>query len=272
MKKFFLFGLFLFFGVAVASDSQGKSRIPLFQTLFHDFGRNALGSFTYGFGLPWALAAGGTYGLVESGVDWEWNRFCVRHETASTVATIPGASVGTFAPVAVPLILYFASDDSEMQLTGVALGQAAILGFGVSSFVKVFTGRTPPHVADAADGDPDYQEDYSGKFKWGILRGGVFDGWPSGHTTTAVAMATTLATLYPESVGIRLGAVAYSVIIGVSMSFMAHWTSDIWGGALAGFAIGRTVGKSFARYRDGKAPDAVSFYAFPGGAGICVKF
>ena len=45
---------------------------------------------------------------------------------------------------------------------------------------------TAPHRASAAD-------DYSRAFRFGLLRGGVIRGWPGGHTTTAVAMATTLA-------------------------------------------------------------------------------
>lgn len=274
MKFSFALPIIFFWILATSAFAaiEQPERVPLFPTLFHQFGWNALGAFTYGYGAHWALGAAGTYGLVESGADWKWNRFCVRHEALATWATLPGGVIGSLAPFIVPLSMYWGSDSREIQIAGIAVGQAAILGFGVTSFVKIFTGRTPPHVADAADGDKDYQKDYSGDFKWGIWRGGIFDGWPSGHTATAVAMATTLATLYPENAAIRIGAIAYSLLIGVSMSFMAHWESDIFAGALVGFAIGRTVGKSFANLRDGKSEDRVSFYFYPNGAGIAVRF
>lgn len=264
------------------ADSSGQDssasvkRIPILSNLFHDIGWNILGSTFYGFGLPWAIAAGGTYGLIESGVDWKWNRFCVRHETMSMIGSLPGGLVGTFAPVVVPLVVYYRSDDPEIQLAGIAMGQAALLGFGYTTLIKVFTGRIPPHVRDAADGDAEFQEDYSNGFRFGVLRGSVIDGWPSGHTATAVAMATTLTTLYPDNGSILAGAIGYSVIIGVSMSFMAHWSSDIFAGAITGFIIGRTVGKSFRDLRDGKPADKLTFYAFPtmdgGVAGLSMNF
>lgn len=257
---------------SLGNEQVQPARIPLFSNLLHNMGWNALGAALYGYGVPWIVAAGGTYGFIESGVDWEWNRFCVRHETMSMVGSLPGGIVGTFAPFVVPLVLYYGSDDNEVQLTGLALGQAAFLGFAYTSVIKAFTGRIPPHVMDAADGDADYQEDYSDGFRFGFWRGGIINGWPSGHTATAVAMATTLATLYPDNNWIFAGSIAYSIMIGVSMSFVAHWSSDIFAGAITGFAIGRTVGKSYRSYRDGAMQDKVAFYAMPGGAGIVVRF
>ena len=246
-------------------------RLPLFSTLFHDIGWNALDILTYGYGVPWAMAAGGTYAIMESGADWKWNRFCVRHETMSTIGQIPGALIGTFAPVVVPLVMYFGSDNQEYQLAGIAMGQAALMGLMYTSVIKAFTGRVPPHVKDARDGDEDYQDDYSKDFRFGFWRGGIFNGWPSGHTATATAMAVTLATLYPDNRYIFAGAIAYSTMVGVSMSFMAHWASDIFAGAITGFVIGRVVGKSFRNARDGKE-DKLSFYAYPGGAGMTLRF
>ncbi len=58
------------------------------------------------------------------------------------------------------------------------------------------------------------------------------------------------------------------------MSLMAHWASDIVAGALIGIAAGRTVGKNFARLRDGKEEEEskISFYVVPNGAGIIYRF
>lgn len=257
----------------VFAEEKSADRIPLFATLFHDFGWNTLGALTYGYGVPWIMAAGGTYGIIESGADWKWNRFCVRHEMASQIATLPGGVIGSLAPFVVPVAVYYGTDNREYQLAGLAMGQAAILGWAYTSTIKAFTGRIPPHVREAADGNPDYQEDYSDGFRFGFWRGGIFNGWPSGHTATATAMAVTLVTMYPDNNKIFFGAIGYSLMVGVSMSFMAHWASDIFAGAITGIAIGRTVGKNFRNYRDGKTnEERVSLYAGPNAAGVILRF
>lgn len=274
MKKILFTILFAVSCQAFAAESvdETRQRIPLFATLFHDIGWNTLGVLTYGYGLPWVAAAGGTYGFIESGIDWKWNRFCVRHETASTIATLPGGVIGSFAPFVVPLAMYYGSDNHDIQFDGLAMGQAALLGWGYTSVIKAFTGRIPPHVREAADGDEDFQDDYSDGFRFGFWRGGIFNGWPSGHTATATAMAVTLATLHPDNNYILAGAIGYSVMVGVSMSFMAHWASDIFAGAITGFLIGRTVGNNFKKLRDGESPDKVSFYVSPRSANLVVTF
>ena len=265
-RAFFLTFL-LFFSVSQASE-----RIPLWENLFYRIGHNSLGTFTYAYGAPWALGIGGTYAMIESGVDWNWNRFCVRHETLSLWASLPGGVVGTLAPVALPLALYLGSDDKEIQLAGIAMGQAALLAFGTTTVIKAFTGRTPPHVLDAIDNDPKYQKDYSDKFRFGFVRGSLIDGWPSGHTATAVAMATTLITLYPDNSWILAGGILYSATIGISMSFIAHWASDIFAGMLTGIAIGKNVGQSFAQMRDNNKEKKYSFMITPSYAGFSLKF
>lgn len=268
LKRHAFFLTFLFF----FSVSQASERIPLWENLFYRIGQNSLGTFTYAYGAPWALGIGGTYAMIESGIDWKWNRFSVRHETLSLWASLPGGVVGTLAPVALPLALYFGSDDKEIQLAGIAMGQAALLAFGTTTVIKAFTGRTPPHVLDAIDNDPKYQKDYSDKFRFGFVRGSLIDGWPSGHTATAVAMATTLITLYPDNSWILAGGILYSATIGISMSFIAHWASDIFAGMLTGIAIGRTVGQSFAQMRDNNKEKKYSFMITPSYAGFSLKF
>ncbi len=246
-------------------------RVP-FSDLFHEFGWNFLGAFTYDCGLPWIVGSAGTYAMVDTGIDWKWNRFSVRHGTVATIGSLPGVIVGSLAPIAVPLALYLGSDSAEYQLTGLALGQAAILGMTVTSSVKAFTGRVPPHIQEAIDGDARYQEDYSQDFRFGFMRGGVFNGWPSGHTATATAMATTLATLYPNSEAIRWGGIAYSAVIGLSMSFRAHWASDVFAGYFVGYAIGRNVGESFNALKRGEEPSSVQWILSPTYASVGGQF
>lgn len=269
IKKFFLFLLLSFpllnisyLAAESTEETVEETEKVSFFLLFHEFGWNTLGTFTYGYGLPWLAGAAGTYGIIKSGADWQWNRFNVTHEKTSAYLPLAGVMTGTVLPVIVPSVLYFFNSDPDIQLTGLALGQAAMQAVLATSIVKAFTGRVPPHIAEAIDGDSLYQEDYSDEFRFGFWRGGIFNGWPSGHTATAVAMATTLVTLYPDNTAIKIGAIAYSAFIGFSMSFRAHWASDVFAGALAGYSIGRTVGKSYAKLRKGDSKSKQEKYSF----------
>ena len=196
------------------------------------------------------------------------------NEFISEYVPLAGVSAGTFLPFLVPFTMYFGFDNPEIQLAGLALGQSAFQGFLVSSTIKTITGRVPPHIQDAIDGKEKYQDDYSSDFRWGFYRGGIKDGWPSGHTTVAVAMATTLVTMYPDNLAIKIGAVAYSTFVGASMTFRAHWISDVFAGAFAGFGIGRTVGKSFKKLKDGEyvpEQEKISLTYYGNGLGILVR-
>ena len=64
------------------------------------------------------------------------------------------------------------------------------MGLLISSAYKAVTGRVhPAHTIG---------EDISADFRFGWMRGGVFWGWPSSHTTIAFAMAVTVFTLFPK--------------------------------------------------------------------------
>ena len=132
-----------------------------------------------------------------------------------------------FLPITLPLILLATGSLSKSfrtKNTALALGQAALLGLFISSFYKAFTGRIPPpHIFGHAL--PGHLVDTSHGFRFGFLRGGMFWGWPSSHTTVAFAMAITLWKLYPESRIIRYGAVLYALYVGIGVSMTIHWFS-----------------------------------------------
>ena len=121
-----------------------------------------------------------------------------------------------------------------------AVIQAGILGLAVSSFYKVFTGRVGPmHSA--------INTDLTHMFRFGILRGGAFQGWPSSHTSVAFAMSVALITLLPENKVVKYSALIYAIYIGLGVSTTIHWFSDFAAGVILGTIIGVTVGKSFLK-------------------------
>lgn len=274
MKKQFakitLAAIFLFCFAASSSFAQEKvedKRVP-FSLMFDNIGCNLLHNFTHNYGLNYAVGTLATYGMIKSGIDWKWNKYANENDWLRYVG-MPSGLVGFALPVAMPLALYFGSDSKETQITGLALGQSALLAFGVSSGIKAFTGRHAPDIG----GKDRPAEDFSGDFKFGFFRRGVWDGWPSSHTMVAFSMAATLAELYPNSTAVAVAAYSYATFVGVGMSFMAHWGSDVVAGMLMGIALGKTVGKSFyALKSEKKERSNLSFYFVPNGVGLVCRF
>jgi membrane-associated phospholipid phosphatase len=250
-------------------SSISKVRQVPFTRVLYKIDKNIVGSFKYNYGLNYLMAIAGTYGIVKIGADWQWYNLSNDHKWISNTGFV---SVGTggLVPLFVPLGIYLygrSGHNSELQITGLALGQAAILGLAITSSIKVFTGRVPPDF-------PENTKDYSGDFRFGILRGGAFDGWPSSHTAVAFAMATTLIELYPDNTAIKIGSLAYASIIGLGVSTNIHWFSDAFAGALIGYAIGKTVGTSYRNLMNNSSgkTQAYNFYITPTGAALNYRF
>lgn len=201
-----------------------------------------LGQCFWGYNLIWhAVAIGLTYLLVTSGFDWLYSLF-TRDSLASAIL-FPVAAMGGLALIITPFVVYgygLLNKNTRIVNTAYALGQAGLIGLFVSFFYKAFTGRMQPqffHTQTIVD--------ISGNFRFGFMRGGVFWGWPSTHTTVAFAMAVTLATLYPQNKISQYGGwlCALSIGLGASMSF--HWLSECSAGVIFGSIIGTAVANNF---------------------------
>jgi membrane-associated phospholipid phosphatase len=154
------------------------------------------------------------------------------------------APVGGLLPLILPLSLFLLGILAKNPIAtkaGWAIGQAELIGSLVSSAYKVFTGRIHPVLGFAPDSGPDL----SHGFRFGLLRGGVFWGWPSSHTTIAFAMAFTVFTLFPRQRWLGICAILYAVYIGIGVSMTIHWFSDFVAGMVIGTIVGFVVGKSF---------------------------
>ncbi len=192
------------------------------------------------FGLAIVL----TGACVLSGFDWAY--FIYFQHTIAYNFFFPGAAIGGgLVPILLPLtLLLIARTRKNVYLTNTAwaLGQAALLGLLVSSFIKVFTGRPGPEIGALAP-----LIDISKEFHFGILRGGVFWGWPSSHTTVAFSMALTAIALYPRNRMAKGVALLFAFYVGIGASMSFHWFSDFVAGAILGVVIGTVVGHSFSK-------------------------
>ena len=188
-----------------------------------------------------------TFICVTSGLDWFY--FGSTRSPQLWAWMIPSAPIGALVPLVLPLTLIltgFISSRTRLAQTGWAIGQAALMGSLLSSTYKAFTGRVHPEHGIGAD--------LSHEFRFGWLRGGVFWGWPSSHTTIAFAMAVTVFTLFPQRRWLGWLALAYAAYIGLGVSMTIHWFSDFVAGAILGSVIGLVVGKSFSQPTKINAP------------------
>ena len=87
--------------------------------------------------------------------------------------------------------------------------------------------------------------DSSHGFQFGFLKGGVFWGWPSSHTTVTFAMSVCLITLYPKNKLLISLALVYAFYVGLGVSVSIHWLSEFVAGAIIGCVVGSVVGKSW---------------------------
>jgi membrane-associated phospholipid phosphatase len=201
--------------------------------------RNLIGCFK-GWMLVWHLIAILlTTILVMSGFDWRY--FLATRNPGLRAWMFPAVVIGGLLPIYLPLAWLAAgyiARNTRTILTGWAVAQAELLGALIVVAYKAVTGRAHPlHFVGP---------DISHVFRFGFLRGGVFWGWPSSHTTIAFAMAVTLFYLHPKQRWLGLAAILYALYIGTGVSMTIHWLSDFVAGAIVGSVVGTVVGKHFS--------------------------
>lgn len=215
-----------------------------FYHLPQNFRQSLSGPNTYWFFLAFLL----TYILVISGADWKI--FLASRNVILQTFLFPGIILGGLVPMFSPFILLGLDTIKKTAVTkniAYALGQAAMLGWFISSFIKGFTGRIPPEFRQTAPTLSDFttMTDITREFHFGFFREGIFWGWPSSHTTVAFATAVALFTLFPKNTKLKYAALIYAFYVGIGVSVSIHWFSDFVAGAIIGSVIGAVVGKSF---------------------------
>jgi len=180
--------------------------------------------------------------------DFDWKYF-VFFRFIPIAYLAPAFAIGGLLPLILPFILLawgLAKKSMPVLLAAYTLGQAALLGYLVSVFYKIFTGRIPPtYSLPGRRWVAQNAIDISHGFQLGFWRGGIFWGWPSSHTMVAFAMAVALIMLFPRSKSVKILAAIYALYIGFAVSISIHWLSEFIAGAIFGSLVGYVVGKSF---------------------------
>ncbi len=222
--------------------------------LFGNFGNNILDSFR-GNNIYFHLSAvAATAILVDEGVDYDVEHYFNQHVEYGSWAR-PVVFTGEYLPfIAGGSLFAYAKIRNDREVLGAsfAVMQASLIEIFYNSALKAVTGRPNPdwrHVSD--------MDSLSKTFQFGFLRGGVFWGWPSGHTAATMAVVSALTSYYPGKTWLKVvgfGLVGYTMF-GVSANNRGgmHWLSDAVAGALMSYAVGSTVGKYYRSIYSGQA-------------------
>jgi len=142
--------------------------------------------------------------------------------------------------------------DSKAVRTMLLSMQAAITAGTWVRAGKMLTGRERPS-ATYFDFQHDFwwgpfQEFYvsGSKIKSGAKDRGMdcFDAFPSGHTSSAFAVASVFAHQYADKPFVPIAAYTIASLTGISrLTEHDHWASDVFAGACIGYLCGRQVVK-----------------------------
>jgi membrane-associated phospholipid phosphatase len=181
-----------------------------------------------------------TIALVVSDSDWQYSLATRSPLLRSWL--FPAVPIGGLLPIVLLLMLFLFGSITRsvpIRLAAWAITQAEVIGGLIAAGYKAITGRAHPVHGVGTD--------LSHVFRFGLLRGGVFWGWPSSHTTIAFAMAVAVFRLFPKQEWLGYLAITYAFYIGLGVSMTIHWLSDFVAGALIGTVVGVVVGNSFSR-------------------------
>ena len=154
--------------------------------------------------------------------------------------------------------------NAHSRETGSLALQAMLHSFIVVQVVKHLTGRARPSAFNGEDqwaGPEGFFKRYE-EGKWSH-----YDAMFSGHTVTLWSLATVLAHQYRKSVVVPILAYSLATLGGMAtITDDLHWISDVFLGAVVGYAIARFVIKRRSR----------RFQVMPvihrGGVGVGVSF
>ncbi len=248
--------------------------------VFSGFGDNILHSFTGINFLYQSAAVAVTPILVGNNVDYHVERFFNAHPGYGEIAT-PVPFTGQALPFIVggSLLAYsYLKHNDETLGASFAVIQASLIELLDNTTLKAITGRPGPSWRKVSN-----MEDLSEEFRFGFLRGGVYNGWPSGHTGATMAVVSALTNYYPENTWLKI--TGYSLVLYTMYGVTSvnrggmHWFSDAVSGALMGYAIGSTVGKFYRNLYSslsGTVTDenetSLSFGITSGGLGFTYSF
>ncbi|KAB2809760.1 phosphatase PAP2 family protein [Phaeocystidibacter luteus] len=147
------------------------------------------------------------------------------------VAEPIGSGLYSLGGTAIAFGVGYFTDDAKLQRTSLQAFKAFVLTGGATVLLKQLTHRPRPYESD----DP-----YTWLGPYAIT--GDNDAFPSGHTSTAFAVASVFAHSYREQPWVGVSVYSLATLAGLSrIHDDVHWGSDVFFGAALGWYVGRTI-------------------------------
>jgi membrane-associated phospholipid phosphatase len=236
------------------TDSILSFRSPkgYFPSLLHNFGEQATAPFHFNT-RDWIITGASvciTAALihVDGDVD-EWAKYQKQKHNwinkSSPVITQLGGNYGIYSAAAFGIFSAVFKNEKGVQTSLLATQAFFTSGVWVR-IIKLLTGRERPEA------DYTYSKSESGKWygpfsqydqELAIKRpGSAFDSFPSGHSASAFSIATVFALQYRDIKAIPIISYSVASLVGISrLTEHKHWASDVFAGALLGYACGKQV-------------------------------
>jgi membrane-associated phospholipid phosphatase len=222
------------------------SSAPSDLTLFSGFGNNIANSFKGNNFYLHLAGVASTFLLVTSNTDYEIHKYFNEHQQYGDAAR-PVIRMATYFPFVIGGSLYAygkIKHDNEALGASFAVFQSSLIALSYNSLLKAITGRPNPDWRNSKD-----MEGLSKTFRFGFMRGGIFWGWPSGHTSSTMAVVSALTNFYPDKTWLKIAGYGYVAYMVFAVSSLGrggmHWFSDAVAASLMSYAIGSTTGKFF---------------------------
>ena len=134
----------------------------------------------------------------------------------------------------------FIAGDSKAKETAYLATESFVASGLWGWTIKLLTGRERPSVESESGGEWAGPLAYFRKDKNQSVSS--FDAFPSGHTLTAFSIATVFAEQYSDNMIIPIVSYAGASLVGLSrITEDAHWTSDVFVGAVLGYLTAQEV-------------------------------
>jgi membrane-associated phospholipid phosphatase len=275
-KNILIFSLVLFCCLNIygqTDDTDEAAAVPIsLKLVFYQFGYNTLHSVAYNYGLNFIGAGLVTPYIIETGFDLYWRNIAYNNSTLAN-AELLFLYTGFAIPVITPLVLYAVGrnkQNEKLQITALALTQTLFITLMFQTPMKMITGRAGPGIVNNPSHTRGLPEDDHSRI-FNLFNMDFLNGWPSGHTANAFSAAATIAEIYKENLWLKIGVYSYAALTGLGVSLNVHWASEVFAGALIGYAIGKTVGKSFRQLMDNNTnTNNLSFYFMPNTIGVII--
>jgi membrane-associated phospholipid phosphatase len=187
-----------------------------------------------------------TYVLIITGLDWKYFIYVSNNLPRFLLFTsdILGFLIAIFLTPTLYLIYKIKKDALSRILAEVSF-YSVVLGYLVSTGIKIFTGRTSPPMHRGIN----ILIDNSNSFHFGFMREQIIGGWPSSHATIIFALAVSLSLVlpifYPKYLRYQFIFFTIAAFVSVGVTFGFHWLSEFLAGATLGSIIGYKIGKYF---------------------------